>query len=338
MEIADLGNIPVSRLPIPRTRFGGTPGDVKRDELAVEGASEARFQHVFFRGAPATGRELKKPSVVVRPVSPPPPARPQSAEDSTTRFLRRILMQAGLNPLLYRSAPLVRRLPACLRALRVDTCSAAEQLLATKPALITKALESLLIGTTELFRDPAVFEQLEQEILPKLLQRPSPPRIWSAGCSEGAELYSVAMLLAKTGGLKGSLLLGSDCRQEAIERAKQGVYLPEERALPANASGHCQKLSDGRIAVSHELRQVVTWEQSDLLDARQLGTWDLILCRNLAIYLEPVAADMLWMRLAQALAPGGYLIVGKAEKPRVSSLRRIAPSIYSRSTRLQTSS
>jgi chemotaxis methyl-accepting protein methylase len=69
-----------------------------------------------------------------------------------------------------------------------------------------------------------------------------------------------------------------------------------------------------------------------------LGTWDLILCRNLAIYLEPVAAEVLWMRLAEAIAPGGYLIVGKAEKPRVSSLRRVAPSIYCKCTRLQTSS
>lgn len=338
MEIADLGNSPASRLPIPRTRLGGGEDRVKRDGSAEEETGETRFQHVFFRGTSSTGRELKKPSIVVRPVSLPPPSRPQLTEDATTLFLRRILMQAGLNPLLYRSAPLARRLPACLRALRVDTCLAAEQLLAAQPALIPKALKSLLIGTTELFRDPSVFDQLEQEVLPKLLQRPSPPRIWSAGCSEGAELYSVAMLLAKLGSLNGSLLLGSDCRQEAIERATRGVYLPPERALPANASGHFRELSDGRIAVSHELRQAVTWEQGDLLASRSLGTWDLILCRNLAIYLEPVAADLLWMRLAEALAPGGYLIVGKAEKPRVSCLRRIGPSIYCKCMRPHTSS
>jgi chemotaxis protein methyltransferase CheR len=338
MEIADLGNAPVSRLPIPRTRLGGVEGSAKRDESSAETICETRFQHVHFRGASSAGRELKKPAVVVRPVSLPPPARPQPAEDAATLFLRQILMQAGLNPLLYRTAPLIRRLPACLRALRVDTCSAAERLLATKPALVPKALESLLIGTTELFRDPAVFARLEQEVLPKLLLRLSRPRIWSAGCSEGAELYSVAMLMAKLGGLNGSLLLGSDCRQEAIERAKRGVYPLGERALPAHATKHCLQRPDGRIAISHELRQAVTWEQNDLLASRSLGTWDLILCRNLAIYLEPVAAEVLWMRLAEAIAPGGYLIVGKAEKPRVSSLRRVAPSIYCKCTRLQTSS
>lgn len=337
MEIADLGNASISRLPTPKSRLGGSEENAMREKSSARAIGETRFQHVFFRGASNTGRGLKKPSIVVRAVSQPP-ARSQPTEDAATLFLRRILTKAGLNPLLYRAMPLARRLPACLRALRVDTCAAAEQLLVTKPALVPKALESLLIGTTELFRDPPVFAQLEQDVLPKLLQRTSGPRIWSAGCSEGAELYSVAMLLAKLGGLNGSLLTGSDCRQEAIERAKQGVYLPSERALPVSAGAHCRILSDGRIAVSPELREVVTWEQSDLLASRSLGSWDLILCRNLAIYLEPVAAEVLWIRLAEALAPGGYLVVGKAEKPRVSSLRRIAPSIYCKCTHLHTSS
>jgi chemotaxis methyl-accepting protein methylase len=298
---------------------------------------DARFRHVLFRGAISVLGERKKPAAAPRPALPPLP-RPEAIGDATTLFLRRILMQAGLNPLLYRTAPLVRRLPACLRALRVESCSAAERLLAAKPALVSKALESLLIGTTELFRDPAVFTQLEYDVLPKLLQRPSPPRIWSAGCSEGAELYSMAMLLAKLGALDGSLLLGSDCRPEAIERAKRAVYLPSERALPLPAGEYWQELSDGRIAISHDLRQAVSWEQSDLLASRSLGTWDLILCRNLAIYLEAAATEVLWMRLADALAPGGFLIVGKAEKPRLPSLRRIAPSIYCKCTRPQTSS
>jgi chemotaxis methyl-accepting protein methylase len=219
----------------------------------------------------------------------------------------------------------------------VETCAAAERLVAAKPALVSKALDSLLIGTTEWFRDPAVFVQLERDILPKLIQRPVPPRVWSAGCSEGAELYSVAMLLAKLGALEGGRLLGSDCRPAAIERAKRGVYSPGERVMPATAGGHWQELADGRIAMSHAIRQAVQWEETDLLAPRPLGTWDLILCRNVAIYLEPVAAEALWKRLAEALAPGGFLIVGKAEKPRLSILRRVAPSIYCKCTRPQTS-
>jgi chemotaxis protein methyltransferase CheR len=335
MEIADLGSAPISRLPIPRHRLGGSEETPK--VLDSQAKSEVRFRHVLFRGVTSVRGERKKPAVAPRP-TPAPLPRPEAIGDATTLFLRRILMQAGLNPLLYRTAPLVRRLPACLRALRVESCSAAERLFAAKPALIWKALESLLNGTTELFRDPDVFTQLEHDILPKLLQRPTRPRVWSAGCSDGAELFSVAMLLAKLGALDGCFLLGSDCRPEALERAKRAAYLRGERVLPLATGGHWQELSDGRIAISHELRRAVSWEQSDLLASRPLGTWDLILCRNLAIYLEPVAAGLLWKRLADALAPGGFLIVGKAEKPRLPSLRRIAPSIYCKCTRPQTSS
>lgn len=297
-----------------------------------QSTSGGRFQHVLFRGISTIRSEVKKLAPPPRTTLLPTDSRPEMAPDATTLFLRRILMQAGLNPLLYRTPPLVRRLPACLRALRVEDCVAAERLLAAKPALISQALESLLIGTTELFRDPIVFDQLDEDVLPKLLQRSAGPRIWSAGCSEGAELYSVAILLAKLGGLDRCRLLGSDFRRDAIERAKRGVFLPGDRELPADASRHWQLLADGRISMSHEIREALQWERADLLAHRDLGTWDLILCRNLAIYLEPFAAEVLWSRLAEALAPGGFLIVGKAEKPRLSCLRRVAPSIYSKCT------
>ncbi|MCW1923097.1 hypothetical protein OKA05_11080 [Luteolibacter arcticus] len=338
MESADLGHPLISHLPIPRSRLGATEGEEigKRPDSQINVLSDARFRHVYFRGLNPVGSKRKNDAI--RPPQPPALTGPQSPKDADTRFLRRILAQAGLSPALYRAAPLVRRLPACLRALRVECSAAAERLLAANPALVSKALESLLIGTTELFRDPAIFTQLEHHVLPQIVQRATPPRIWSAACSDGAELYSVAMLVAKLGGLDGSHLLGSDCRPEAIERAKRGVYPPGERALPAATARHWQVLSDDRIAMSHEMRQAVKWEQADLLAPRALGTWDLILCRNLAIYLEPIAADRLWMRLADALAPDGFLVVGKAEKPRLSCLRRIAPSIYCKCTRLQPSS
>jgi chemotaxis methyl-accepting protein methylase len=335
MELADLGGASISPLPVPRNRPGGNEGIAKRPDLPANG--EARFLHVLFRGTSPIRSEAKKPVTASRPALPPASPRPDTGPDAATLFLRRILMQAGLNPLLYRTPPLLRRLPACLRALRAENCAAAERVLAAKPELISHALESLLIGTTELFRDPPVFTQLEDDVLPQLLRRPSRPRIWSAGCSEGAELYSVAILLAKLGGLDGSRLLGSDCRRDAIERAKRGVYQPGDREFPATASRHWQLRADGRITISHAIREALQWEQADLLSPRESGTWDLILCRNLAIYLEPLATELLWNRLTEALAPGGFLIVGRAETPRLSCLRRIAPSIYSKCTSFPTS-
>jgi len=80
--------------------------------------------------------------------------------------------------------------------------------------------------------------------------------------------------------------------------------------------------------ISSELRSGIEWKAGDVLRDEVQGEWDLIFCRNLAIYLHPEAAECLWAKLASALATGGILVVGKAEKPRVSCLRKAGPSIY----------
>src|SRR5690606_18282179 len=79
-------------------------------------------------------------------------------------------------------------------------------------------------------------------------------------------------------------------------------------------------------------RQVesIDWRRENVLDAEPDGSWDLILCRNLAIYLEAESAAGLWQRVASALKPGGFLVVGQAERPMVASLHRCGPSIYKR--------
>ena len=86
------------------------------------------------------------------------------------------------------------------------------------------AVSSLLIGVTEFFREPAVFDFLRTQVLPVLAGGNRRLRIWSAACSSGAELYSMAILLSETGLLERSYLLGTDCRGDAIERARLGLY------------------------------------------------------------------------------------------------------------------
>ncbi len=96
-------------------------------------------------------------------------------------------------------------------------------LLENRPDLLPAAVGSLLIGVTEFFRDPAVFEAVRARVVPELAARGRGPlRIWSAGCSSGEELYSLAILLAEAGLLAGSFLLGTDCRIEAVRQARSG--------------------------------------------------------------------------------------------------------------------
>lgn len=244
-------------------------------------------------------------------------------------FAFEVLRMAGLDPAGYRMAPLVRRLPACLRALRVPSIAAAKDLLTRQPQKLQLAIDALLIGTSSFFRDDLVFEHLADEVIPSLVKQKGKPRVWSAACSNGMELYSVAMMLADHAALSPKQLLGTDFRSEAISEAERGIYSPETATSipPTLAEGHLIR-GKAAVAVAPAIHASVRWECRDLLTDSAPGPWDMILCRNLAIYLESGVVVQLWKKLRAALAPGGVLVVGKAEKPRLNGLTQVGPCIY----------
>lgn len=296
--------------------------------------SEDRFEHIGFKGWKKTA-----PSPVPRTVAPRSAkllakaieqAPPLDSPDLS--FVRRIVASAGLQPEAYRMAPLLRRIPACLRVLRTDSMKDADALLTRHPELFPRALNALLIGTTEFFRDKIVFDVLRDSVVPDLVARKRYPRVWSVACSDGAELHSVAMVFALFGDLAAGQFLGTDCRPAAVEKARGGNYPP--LAL-AGIGEPFQSLFmiHGRNGptISPSLRRAIGWSTGDVLADEATGDWDMILCRNLAIYLDPATTESLWRKLSSALAPGGFLIVGKAEKPRLPCLRKVAPSIYQKS-------
>ena len=108
-------------------------------------------------------------------------------------------------------------------------------------------MNALVIGVSSFFRDPTVFVCIRDEVLPDLLRESPAPRIWSVGCSEGAELYSMAMLLAERGALENSDLLGTDCRADAIHRAAMGSFMPDSILAVPEAMRSRYFVSDGRV-------------------------------------------------------------------------------------------
>ena len=302
------------------------------------GLQSARFRHVVFpESARAFGRPLDlaprepgRDSVV-----PPEPLTPDGEA-----LLRRLSLCAGVNLGRYKPETLRRRLPACLRALRVSSPAQARSLLRRQPALTDAALDALLIGVTSFFRDDGVFTALRSAALPELVRRwradPSgrPLRVWSAGCSSGAELYSVALLLLELGALwpQRSELLGTDCRAGAVARAAAGAFEPAELKGVPSALLREYFVCDGeRFRVRTDVRSAVRFTTGDALSAPEPGPWDLVLCRNVAIYIRGGAADALWGALCRRLRPGGLLVVGKAERPLgMRGLRCVAPCLYRR--------
>lgn len=283
------------------------------------------LEHVQFEGKKVSSalrkrRPLESQGRLIPAASAPPP-------DS---FVSWVLAQAGVDAAHYQELSLQRRLPACLRAIKARGKDEARALLEQHVDLLGPMISSLLIGVTHFFRDPPVFDALRRQVLPITAQWRRPLRVWSAGCSTGAELYSVAILLSEAGLLDGSVVLGTDLRGDAIEHARGGLF---DDAVMENVEGDLREKyfeRHGRLwQVTKPLRERTCWRASDLVQEQPPGRWDMILCRNLAIYLSPAVAAKVWKRLAEALTPGGFLVVGKAEQPPAGSgLRALARCIY----------
>ena len=169
---------------------------------------------------------------------------------------------------------------------------------------------AIAISVSGHLRDPHQFALLRDQVFPELVERDGMIRIWSAGCADGSELYDIGAMLQSEDALGRSYLLGSDILDENLVAAKA---------------------KQGRTA-DPQVRARVRWEQRDLAgEAAPPGHWHLILCRNVAIYLRPEVRDELHRKLAGALAPGGFLMLGRNERigdPTRLNLVPIAPNVY----------
>jgi chemotaxis methyl-accepting protein methylase len=147
------------------------------------------------------------------------------------------------------------------------------------------------------------------------------PRVLSVGCSDGSELYSLPICLQESGA-RGFCLHGIDCRRRAIERARAGVYAASALdALPPLLREKYFDHDRRGYRIKEPLRHKSHWHLADAFLGLPAGPYDLIACRNVAIYLEHAAAARLWRRLHSALRPGGLLLTGKAERPTSGFLR-----------------
>ena len=171
---------------------------------------------------------------------------------------------------------------------------------------------SILVSVSNRPADGQEFKLLEQTMLPRLLGRSGPVSIWSAGCGDGTELYRVAELLEQHGALEGARLVGSDLQTDNI------------------AAAHANRLRP-QSAIS---RAAIRLEQRDLLaDGTPPGRFDLVLCRNVAIYYESRVQEKLHRSLASALHRDGILMLGPSEilpHPERYGLKPLTRHLYSR--------
>jgi chemotaxis protein methyltransferase CheR len=201
-------------------------------------------------------------------------------------------------------------------------------------SLAQEVVEALLNNETYFFRDKPTFDQLAQDILPELARRRAVTRrlsIWSAGCSTGQEAYSLAMVLAEQperwAGWRIELI-GTDVSHRAITAARSGLYSQFEvqRGLSVTRMLRHFDETAGGWQIREEARRLVHFRQHNLLGPPPgRHAFDLVLCRNVLLYFDRATRAAAFARLATALAPDGFLILGAGETV-VGQTDRFAPS------------
>jgi chemotaxis protein methyltransferase CheR len=208
--------------------------------------------------------------------------------------------------------------------------------------LRAKIIEAITTNETSFFRDTSPFELLRHKMIPELLDRRNgnsgriPIRIWSAACSTGQEAYSTAIVLKE---LLGDLtrydirILGTDISNKVVAQASYGEYgrLELERGLPAETLARHFMASGDRWKVRDEIRSLATFRTMNLLEPFTFPSpFDIIFCRNVAIYFTEADKIRLFRNLAKYLARDGGLIIGSTES--ISGLcPELEPKRYLRS-------
>lgn len=232
---------------------------------------------------------------------------------------------------------MLRRLTGFMGREGVKDLVTLAELITRDPAVRQRLLDYLAINVTEFFRNPERFDDLAREVLPELRRRWDRLRLWSAGCSNGAEPYSLAILLdeLEPGSADRHQVLGTDIDREALREAEAAIYAEDrlKEVSTLRRRRYFRQLSDGRWQVVPEIRRYVRFAVLNLLRDPYPREQHLILCRNVVIYFTETAKQDIFTRLAASLVPGGYLLLGSTEtifQPERYGLRSAAPFLYKR--------
>jgi chemotaxis methyl-accepting protein methylase len=219
----------------------------------------------------------------------------------------------------YKERCLRRRIAVRMRARRVHSYAEYGELLERDPEEYRQLVNAITINVSKFFRNTEVWTLLAQDVIPRLVALDADRiGIWSAGAAAGEEIYSVAMLLLEHAereniGLHRFHLLGTDIDRATLEDARRAEY--GAFALTETPYALRQRWFEGPqlTRVRREVRDLVRFSALDLISDPYPTDQHLILCRNVVIYFERPVQQAVFRQFHHALAPGGYLLLGKVE-------------------------
>ena len=314
--VKEHGGLVIAQAP-ESAKFDGMPRSVINTGLAdfVLSPEEIAEEILNFSNTPVLLRPLRSDSLITDDDS-------LFSEEETLSHIYTILKNAsGIDFTYYKRSTILRRIER--RMLVTHTSSLAEfaRLLGDSQEEVNTLVKEILIGVTNFFRDPAFFEKLKYNAIYKIVERAKedePIRVWSAGCSTGEEAYSIAILFQEVMDelqvKRDVKIFATDVDSRAIEQAGKGIFSENiiDDVTPDRLAKFFLKVGD-QYHISKSIRRMIVFATHNMFSDPPFGKLDLISCRNVMIYFQPVMRRGLFAIFHSALKNGGFLFMGKSE-------------------------
>lgn len=291
-----------------------------------------------FDGMPLSAQETGSVDLIL-----PPNAMPEALQRYSKKNLARNAMvdqeipnfeQEGLNTLFealrgshgidfshYKPSTIFRRITRRLHVKQIESLEEYVKQVQENPAELNALYCDLLIGVTRFFRDSAAFEALAENVIPELVKRAEngdPVRVWVAGCASGEEAYSLAILFHEEFEQRGVhpnfKVFATDVHQDSLEVASAGKYPKEslDNVDPEIVEKYFS-LDNDTASVRGELRRSIAFARHNVITDAPFTKMDLVTCRNLLIYFQPIAQKKVLTLFHFGLKLGGFLFLGPSE-------------------------
>jgi chemotaxis protein methyltransferase CheR len=245
------------------------------------------------------------------------------ADAGFTALTKKIERDRGFGCASYKDKCLRRRIAVRMRARGVHTYADYARVLDSDKGEYDRLLDALTINVTKLFRNWDTYAVLAERVVPALWERPIPTiNVWSAGCSSGEEPYSLAVLFHQHAQTVGQLrelhkrvhVLGTDIDVRCLAAAEAGTFAEGDFADTPTELRRRYFAPTAPFTILPDVRRLVRFERRDLLaEAPPPGPHHLIVCRNVLIYFDRQTQERLFDKFHAALAPDGFLVLGKVE-------------------------
>jgi two-component system CheB/CheR fusion protein len=247
---------------------------------------------------------------------------PSAREAEFAQIFKILRAASGVDFTYYKKSTMKRRIARRMALHKIDSLSGYLEYLKDNPPELDDLYQDILIHLNSFFREPEVFLALQHAILPRIRaarNRREALRVWVPGCSTGEEAYSIAICLLESVGYRGKAppvhIFATDINDKAIEYARNGIY--PESALQEVSKERLRRFferpAEHYYRVSTEVRETCVFARHDLTKDPPFSKLDLISCRNVLIYLEPVIEKRVLQSFYYALKGDGLLLLGRSE-------------------------